>query len=76
VIPLGVLLSMMDIISKCVLRTHLPKIDMPFEIIGVAILWAMCNPYSKHQFPMPDVTNCTENILIAALSAGIVRGVV
>jgi hypothetical protein len=67
-----VLLVRRDIISKFVLWTLAPKTDMPFEIMLVSILRAICKPCCQNRFALPEVAMCTEDIVISALSAGIV----
>jgi hypothetical protein len=71
-IPAGVLCGRRDIISKFVLWTLVLKTDMSLEMIKVAILTAMCKLFCKNRFVAPEVAIWTENVVIPALSAGIV----
>jgi hypothetical protein len=71
VIPRGVLLVTMHIMSKFVRWTFAPNTDMPLEMMKVAILWKICKPCCQNRFAMPEVAICTENVVIPTPGAGI-----
>jgi len=60
----------MHIISKFVLWTLAPKTDMSLKMMLVAILTAICMPYSEIRFATPEVAICPEIVVLPALSAG------
>jgi len=60
-----------DKISQFVLWTLAPVADIPLEMMWVAILRALCKPCCWNWSATPEVAICTENVVISALSAGI-----
>jgi hypothetical protein len=45
---------------------------MQLEMMQVAILSAICKPCCKNRIATPEVTICTENVVIPAFGAAIV----
>jgi hypothetical protein len=59
-----------DIIAKFVLWTLAPKPDMPLQMMLVAIPRAIYKPFCYNRLATPEVTICTQNIVIPTLGAG------
>jgi hypothetical protein len=74
--PLEVFHVSKDRISEFIPWTLAPKTDMLLEMMLVAILRALWRPCCYIWFATPQVTICTENVVISSLAVGIlVKGV-
>jgi len=70
VIPPGVLLVRRDIILKFVLWTLAPRINMPLEMMKIAILLVIWKPCWWNLFATPAVAMRPDNGVISCLCAG------